>query len=399
MRVSIERFVANKRNLIIIFAVFAVFASLQSYFGSNRTYVEKGIEYEYNRYNNYTIFERSFYHLKNNQNLYVTYPQEHGDLYKYTPTFSVFFGLFAMFPDWLGLSLWNLLNALVLLFGIYYLPRLSNLQKGLVLLIVLAELLTSMQNEQSNALIAGLLVLAYGLLEKRKYLLATLCIVFSAYIKLFGIVGFALFLLYPKKWKMALYTTLWTAVLFLVPLLFVSYEQYLRLFSQYGEMLANDHSASYGFSVMGWLNTWFNLEFNKNVVVLLGALVFMIPFVRLKEYGVDTFRYLALTSILIWVVIFNHKAESPTFIIAMTGVALWYMRSERTILNVALFVAAFVFTGLAATDVFPKFIRDGFFEPYVIKAVPCILIWAKVIYEMMVLKYNRAAKHVVEHAV
>jgi len=38
---------------------------------------ETGIEY--NKYNNYTIFEKSFYHLENNQDLYEFYLEEHWD--------------------------------------------------------------------------------------------------------------------------------------------------------------------------------------------------------------------------------------------------------------------------------------------------------------------------------
>ncbi|NJM14947.1 MAG: DUF2029 domain-containing protein [Bacteroidales bacterium] len=196
---SLLKFTANKKNIFIVYVIFALAASVQSIALGPKTYVQGGKEY--NHYNNYTIFEKSFHHLKNHQDLYIAYPEEHNDLYKYTPTFSVFFGLFAIFPDWIGLNLWNLANALVLLLAVYSLPRLDNRQKGMVLLIVLIELMTSMQNEQSNALIAGLLVLSFALLENKKYFLATFCTVFTVYIKLFGIVGFALFLFYPKKWK------------------------------------------------------------------------------------------------------------------------------------------------------------------------------------------------------
>ena len=320
MKDRIIQTVTNKKTLIILVVLFALAASIQSLVSGSKTFQEGGIEYK--SYNNYTIFERSFYHLKENKDLYILYPEEHWDLYKYTPTFSVFFGLFAVFPDWLGLNLWNLLNALFLLAAVYYLPRVSILEKGVILLIVLIELMTSMQNEQSNALIAGLLVMSFGLLENKKYLPATFFLVFSAFIKLFGIVGFALLLLYPKKWKLALFSALWTVVLLVMPLLFVNMTQYVNLFQSYWNMLLSDHSASYGYSVMGWLNSWFGVELKKNIIVLAGVFVFLIPLLKIREYRQFTFKYLLLASILIWIVIFNHKAESPTFIIAMTGVAL-----------------------------------------------------------------------------
>ena len=190
MKEKLTKIISVKRNLIILFAILALFASIQSLVSGTKTY-DGGRKY--NKYNNYTIFEKSFKHLKSNQDLYVLYPEEHWDLYKYTPTFSAFFGFFAVFPDWIGLNLWNLLNAFVLLFAIYYLPKINNYEKGLILLIVLFELMTSLQNHQSNALIAGLLVLSYGLMEKKRFFLATICIVFSVFIKLFGIIGFLLF--------------------------------------------------------------------------------------------------------------------------------------------------------------------------------------------------------------
>ncbi|MGD1840952.1 MAG: glycosyltransferase 87 family protein [Thermonemataceae bacterium] len=384
MKAWLKKAISNRRYLIGLYIIFALVASVQSLLlGTNNVYVEGG--YAYNHYNNYTIFEQSFYHLLNDQDLYILYPKEHWDLYKYTPTFSVFFGLFAIFPDWAGLTLWNLVNALILLAGIYYLPQLTNYQKGLVLVIILIELMTAMQNDQSNGLMAGLLVCAFGLLERRHYALATLCIVFSAFIKLFGVVGFALCLFYPRKGRQLLYTLLWVGVMLALPLIFVSYEQYVFLFRSYLSLLTNDHSVSYGYSVMGWLHTWFSLEINKLLIVLLGAVVFMLPFVRLKAYTQYWFRYLTAASVLIWVVIFNHKAESPTFVIAMTGVAMWFILSEKSKLNIALFAFAFLFTTLSPTDIFPRYLREHLVTPYVLKGVPCIFVWFKLMYDMLTL--------------
>ncbi len=374
----------KKNSIIILYVLLAVGAALQSVSLGTKTYDESGLKYHH--YNNYTIFKESFNHLKNNSDLYVAYPDEYWDLYKYTPTFSVFFGLFGLFPDWLGLCLWNLLNALILLVAVYYLPHLNQKEKGLVLLAVSVELMTSMQNAQSNGLITGLLVLSFGLLENKKYLLASFLIVFSVFIKLFGAVGFALFLFYPKKWKPALYSLLWGAVFFIIPLVFIDFSQYQTLLKSFVKLLTLDHTISYGYSVMGWLHSWFGLDLNKEVVVLTGVILFLLPLFRFRQYKNFLFRYLTISSILIWVVIFNHKAESPTFVIAMTGVALWFIKSEKNGLNIVFFAAAILFTSLSPTDIFPAFFREKFVVPYTLKAVPCILIWLKIIYDMMVLK-------------
>lgn len=383
MKEKIKTLVSNRKVIIAIYVVFALASSIPALKGT-KTYVEGGAEYK--RYNNYVIFEKSFDHLKNGQDLYVLYPEEHWDLYKYTPTFSVFFGLFSILPDWLGVNLWNLLNALVLLAAVYYLPRLNDYQKGLVLLIILLELTTSMQNHQSNALITGLIILTFGLLERNKHIWAALPVLFSVFIKLFGIVGFALFLFYPQKWKSALSTMGWTVFLILLPFLFIGPDQYAKLYHSFMNMLKNDHDASYGISVMGWLNSWFSLDVKKNLVVGIGVLIFLLPFYKIKQYKDFMFKYLILSSILIWIVIFNHKAESPTFILAMTGVALWFIMSKKNALNITLFVAAMILTSVSPTDLFPRSLRESIVNPYVLKAFPIILIWVKIIYDTIRLK-------------
>jgi hypothetical protein len=46
-------------------------------------------------------------------------------------------------------------------------------------------------------------------------------------------------------------------------------------------------------------------------------------------------------------------------------------------------MASVLFTQLAPTDLIPRFIREQFFIPYVIKVVPIIVIWIKVLYDMV----------------
>lgn len=90
-----------------------------------------------------------------------------------------------------------------------------------------------------------------------------------------------------------------------------------------------------------------------------------------------------LANVLIWVVIFNHKAESPTFVMAALGVGIWYALSSRGAWETALLVFAAVFTVLNATDLFPAFIRKGFFADYAVKAVPCVMIWCVSTFQLL----------------
>ena len=379
----------NPRFIFGVYMLLALSATLQSYYGSPTIFNDL----EYTAYNNYLIFKQSFFHLIEGKDLFILYPKEHWDLYKYSPTFSLMMAPLAILPDVVGLFIWNLLNALVLFFGIKKL-QLPARFKGIefskismfIILFVGLELMTSLQNEQSNGLLAGLIILAFVFLEKEKIWLGTLCITLTFYIKIFGIVAFALFLVYPQKGKFILSSAVWMIVLALMPAVFVGFDQLIFLYGSWGRMLGEDHAASYGYSVMGWLQIWFGLEVSKNVIVLLGVALFCLPLVKFKRNLNYEFRWRLLVSILIWVVIFNHKAESPTFVIAMSGVGIWYFFSKKTKVNLALVILAFVFTSLSPTDLFPRFLRESFVIPYVMKAMFCILIWGKVIWEMFLIQ-------------
>jgi hypothetical protein len=361
-------------------------ASAQSYFRGPKKYQAEGREYT--RFNNYVIFKQSFHHLTEKKDLYGLYPEEHWDLYKYSPTFALLFSIFAFLPNFLGLFLWNSANALILFLAIKLVPQLRTKDKAYILWFVLIELMTSMQNEQSNGLMAGLIILSFVFLEKNKYLWAALFIALTIFIKLFGIVAFSLFLLYPKRIKSIGYSLWWIAILAMLPLIVVSFSQLRLLYSSWLKLLTNDYSLSYGLSIMGWLVAWFNLKLNKMLIFLIGCLIFYIPFIRISYYKDFYFRLLALVSVLLWMVIFNHKAESPMFVIALSGVGIWYFSQQKKPENMTLLIFAFILTSLSPTDIFPKFLKDKLVKPLVLKVVPCIFIWFKLIYEMVFVKYS-----------
>lgn len=364
----------DRRVVIGLYALLAVAVSVQAILVGPRTFVENAPAYT--DYNNYVIFQRSAVHLVEHQPLYVPYPAEHWDLFKYTPTFALAFLPFSWLPDGVGLPLWNLLNALALAFAVMALPQLDRRQQGLVLLITLMELITSLQNSQSNGLIAGLVVGAFAALERRRPGLATTLTVCAGFIKPFGLAAGLLLVAYPGFWRGVGWGAVSAVVLALAPLAVVSPGELVQLYRDWLGLLGADHSVQYGYSVMGWLATWFQWQPAKTAVLGAGLLLLVLPYLRRSAFADPVFRLQLLAFLLIWLVIFNHMAESPTFVIAMTGVALWFVPAAKDRGTVALFVLAFLLTSLSATDLFPRGVREVWVKPYVLKAVPCILIAA-----------------------
>ena len=375
--------------LVLAYVLISVIAAAQGLLAGPKVYVPGGRPYI--DYNNFRIFKFSFYHLVQGRDIYQLFPDDHWDLYKYSPGFALCFGLLSWMPDVIGLFLWNLINALCLVAGVRLLPGLDDEKKSWILLFCLLEMLLSIQNTQSNGLMAGLVVLAFALAERRNYMLSTLCVVFSFYIKLYGALAFVFYLFYPGKLRLIGWSIFWMVFFAVIPLAVVSGPQLLFLYKSWLHLLLNDRSASIGLSVMGLLESWFHLTGSKNIVTLGGMALFLLPLIHIRRYGDLTFRLLYLASVLIWMVIFNHKAESPTYVIAMSGIGIWYFSQRPDPLNRVLLILSFLLISMSVSDLVPAPLRNGFIRPYGIKAVMAVVVWCRIVYEQLFLTYKPLA--------
>lgn len=339
-------------------------------------------------YNAFLIFKQAFFHLINQQDLYILYPQEHWDLYKYSPTFALFMGLFAYLPNLGGLILWDCLNALSVYWAIRSMPGLSPTLRVGMLWFVLVALLYSIQYSQVNGLMDALIIFSFNALERGTIVLATFFLVASVYIKLFSLMAVLLYFFYPHRLRTLVFSILWGLGFLIVPLVVIHLYQLLFLYGSWWHLLLTDYSSSLGLSVMGWLQGWFHLNMSKTLIVLMGAIVLCLPLINKQYWGERAFRLLFLGNLLIWVTIFNHRGEPQTFIVAICGVAIWYFCQTATLINSLLACLAFVFTSLSRTDIFPEYLKVHLIYPYGLEVVPCIMIWGKATYDLLFHAYT-----------
>jgi hypothetical protein len=326
-------------------------------------------------YNNYVIFSNSFYHLADDKNLYAQYPAEQYDVFKYSPTFALLFAPFSALPHNAGLAAWNLLNVLVFFLALkkLSLPPLRELGFGLL---AIPEIFTTTTNSQSNLLIAGLLILAYINLERGKTFLPVLFISLTVFIKLFGILFFAMLLLYPQRLKAIVTSGAVLLGLFILPFPISGWDRLIQHYREYLGLITGDHGYFVKYSVMGWLKSWFGWQPDKNIIVLAGLLIQCIPLLLWKRFTNRDFRTIYAASWLIWLVIFNHMAESATFIIAVAGVFLWYFTvSERNYWQIVVLIPVLLFTCLGPSDIYPKAWRMLIVETWQLKVFPCMVVW------------------------
>jgi hypothetical protein len=384
-------FFENQHWLLpLLFLLIAVYATLRNYFLP--VSIMDGVDCGVTQYNNYIIFKNSSFHLLGQLNLYASYPSEQYDLFKYTPSFALFFGLFALLPNALGLFFWNLLNVALPILGFSQLLGLNKKIKPILLLLLIPEMLTSVLNSQSNGLILGLMLLALASIQRGNTLRAVVFICITGFIKLFGIALFAVFLLYPNQLKKAVIQAfVITLVLFGIPLIVTPFDTLLQQYVNYFDLLKNDGSIFVKYSVMAWLNTWFHFNLNKNIVLIIGLIIQMIPLFFPSDFLKRNSIVYGL-SWMIWVVIFNHMAESATFIIAVGAImAFLSMRDKISSYHFLAFLLLFFLTELGPSDIYPRYMRIWIVDTAQLKVFPCIVFWIFTLFEMInidLLKYK-----------
>ncbi len=338
----------------------------------------------YPQLQNFAIFRNSFFHLIHRQDLYTTFPLEQFDFYKYSPTFALLMGPFAILSYGLGAIAWNLANALALFFAVWLIPGESDRRKAWVLWFVLLSLMVDIQNAQSNALIAALMLGSWVAQERDNPLASSFCMVLSVFTKLFGGLALLPCLLSRKRiTELIGYSAMWTLLMSIAPLAVISPAQLIFLYRSWYARLQSDGSTHIGLSLMGVMQTWFHISIPGYIALPAGAAILILVLIVRRDAHQDFyFRLLAVSSVLIWVVIFNHMAESPTMIVAVTGVALWYFFQPASTTNRIILLISFVLTCLAPTDIVPRPLRQQFKVGYA-EAAPCILVWFKVQYDLL----------------
>jgi Glycosyltransferase family 87 len=346
-------------------------------------------KYALGHFNNYLMFAKPFHNLLINKTIYGLHPDLFEDNYKYSPTFAWLMGPFYYMPNWLGVLLWNLLNATMLVAGIWhYLSAYvdANRKRVIVLLIVFVEGLTTAQNMQSNNFIAGALLLGIYFLRNQHVWLAAFLFTLCLYIKFYGVGAAIFFIFYPKKGEFLLAMVVWTILLGLAPWTMLPWPSVVSEYTEWGRVVV-DSKLGVLTSIPGILVAWFGMaktDGNLRILELIGSILFLAPFARFSLWKDRTYQCRMLAYFLLFVIIFNKMAESPTYVLAVLGVALWWVTLSPPVSTTdkILLALVIVFTSLSPTDLFPKVWQNSFFVPYSIKAVPCVLIWIRLQYQL-----------------
>jgi hypothetical protein len=149
-------------------------------------------------------------------------------------------------------------------------------------------------------------------------------------------------------------------------------------------------------SAMGFVKRvsgWYDLS-NFYFIVPAGILT-LLPLARFSKWTEEKFQLSYLAQVLIGVVIFSTSAESPTYVIAVVGFAIWYILSAPKPSQWMYYVLAFVLvlTVFSPTDLFPRYIRKEFVIRYSLTALPCLIAWLIITFQLICSNFEKKERN------
>lgn len=346
--------------------------------------------------NNFVIFTHSFWHAIDELPLNIPYPKEYFDLFLYGIPFTALIAPFAVLPYSIGSLFWCLASTFFLFLAI----RKLDLSKGTMALIIYLsanDLFTALLHQQYNIAITAMIIFSFVFIEKKKDFWAALMIMLGFMTKLYGIVGLAFFFFSKRKINLLGGLLFWGAVLFVLPMLYSSPTYVIGEYSDWLQALLNKnsnntYSLGTNISLLGIVRKISQVSTYSDLYLIIpGLLLFVAPYFRLKQYDHKAFRLSFLSSTLLFMLLFSTGSESCGYIAGMIAVCLWYgttpTSSKTPIINTVLLVLCILLTSFSPSDLFPRYIRETFIVPYALKALPCALVWFKIIWEQLTQDY------------
>ena len=373
-------------------------------------------------FNNFLIYKYTFWHAYNGTSLYAAYPEDHYDVNHYGPIYGLIMAPFAIIPSlWAGVFFWHLALALFLWWAI----RRSTLtweQQVIIFWFTAHEMLNALGMSQFNVATAAMILLSYTYLRRGSEMWSAFWIVLGTLTKIYGIVGLAFFFFAKSKPKFVLWLVVWSVVLFVLPMPFWGcgyvVDQYAEwatsLLAKGDENILSDFQnisllgfvRKVGYACTAGLSAYYDVFWRRTLpdasnwwiavwsdlwIILPGLLYGALPYLRIRQYGSLSFQMMCLASVLMFVNIFSTGSENSSYIISMLGVGIWYVAVpwKRSRTDLWLMIFCFFLTSLSPTDLFPEYLRTHWIRPFALKSIPVVVIWLKLVYEMLTKDYTK----------
>lgn len=348
--------------------------------------------------NNFLVFRYVYFHLLGKHNLYIPYPDQYADVNLYGPVFGLVIAPFALLPVKLGVVCWVMANVSFLYWAISKLP-ISVPYQTTLLILSSHELMTNSSWLQTNALVCGCLFLGFSYVRCRREHWGLFFIILAGFIKIYGFAGLVFFPFSRNKAKFIGWALFWSVFCFVAPLLITHYHFLIQTYADWKTGLQvkaakniriDNHNYYQDISVLGIIRRMLYSGLKDAWVLIPGSLLFISQFFYRAYYRDHRYQMYLLCSTMLFLVLFSSGAESPTYIIAVPAMCLWFFLQPKNRTKLIVFSAALLFTTFCYSDLLTPWFRQHVVMPYSLKALPAFIIWAIIIFQVHSRQFLRA---------
>jgi hypothetical protein len=373
LKAKLTRLICDQRLLLLIYIAAALIVTIQ-----------RGV---FAFPNDFAIFRASFWNLIANNDLYVLRLEQARDYFKYSPSFALLFAPFAVLPFVAGLFSWNVVNALAIFFALrLLLPR---EQWAVAQALVSVPTLRSMQSSQSNALVAALIIVAFVAYERGWLWRGAVAIAIGTVTKIFPLAALSFALPRRDRVRAILITVLTTAILVALPLVVISPSALAAQYRSWSA-LERGEAALVGSSAMELFRdagiTWPASPVQLIAcAILLGVLI-----LRMRDWNDRKLRLQFLGFVMVFCVVFNHRAERQSAVIALSGMVIWYLAcpSPRAAWRTALFAIVYFLVALTGSELVPDAVKHILASPTRF-SIPLTILWLVMLGELVLVRNDR----------
>lgn len=286
------------------------------------------------------------------------------DLFLYGPLFSILFTPFALIPGWIGVFCWNIFTYSMYFASVFTLPdQFSFARKKFIFFFPVLLLFATLLSVQFNPLVASLFLFSFTLLEKKQGFWAVLLILLSGFIKVYGIFQLAMLFFYPRFWRNVLYAVLIGIVFLFLPLIKIPLSELVTYYQSWVVTVSDHSEAMRFFSIYRPVSLVFKFIEPYMGFISLGVflVIFYLTLRKLKLFK-DSFLYRAqfLGIIMSWAILFGLSSEKHTYVIAVTGYAIWYLSVTPVKIDKILLWMNFVLLGILPIDILCPWVISNF---------------------------------------
>ena len=117
----------------------------------------------------------------------------------------------------------------------------------------------------------------------------------------------------------------WAVIVFLLPMLYASPEYVVHSYKEWFDVLVyknglNQFSVNQNISLLGMLHRITGASFSDLWIIVPGMILFALPYLRIRQYQYESFRFLFLSSALLFMVLFSTGTETYGYLTAMVAV-------------------------------------------------------------------------------